>query len=175
MENKMLKKQKNRINNSRLKFERINDIELSIIFGLSVSFGWWLIDKEDVLNAKALSATFFIATILMQISIIIARFVENTFNLKSRTTNSEYHELNFQGNIDQLTLALYNSGLVLEKFKQNYYWFRTDNLIFIQSYFLVRDHKKYCTILVKAKDIKPLSHYLALNYLTNQLNNQGSN
>ena len=175
MENKILKKQRNRINNSRPKFERINDIELSIIFGLSVSFGWWLIDKEDVLNAKALSATFFIATILMQISIIIARFVENTFNLKLRTTNSEYHELNFQGNIDQLTLALYNSGLVLEKLKQNYYWFRTDNLIFIQSYFLVRDHKKYCTILVKAKDIKPLSHYLELNYLTNQLNNQCSN
>jgi len=171
----MLKQKKIRTNNSRPKFERINDIELSIIFGLSVSFGWWLIDKEDVLNAKALSGTFFIATILMQISIIIARFVENTFNLKLRTTNSEYHELNFQGNIDQLTLALYNSGLVLEKLKQNYYWFRTDNLIFIQSYFLVRDHKKYCTILVKAKDIKPLSHYLELNYLTNQLNNQGSN
>ena len=171
----MLKQKKIRTNNSRLRFERINDIELSIIFGLSVSFGWWLIDKEDVLNTKALSATFFIATILMQISIIIARFVENTFNLKLRTTNSEYHELNFQGNIDQLTLALYNSGLVLEKLKQNYYWFRTDNLIFIQSYFLVRDHKKYCTILVKVKDIKPLSHYLELNYLTNQLNNQGSN
>ena len=65
MENKILKKQRNRINNSRPKFERINDIELSIIFGLSVSFGWWLIDKEDVLNAKALSATFFIATYLV--------------------------------------------------------------------------------------------------------------
>ncbi len=129
----MLKQKKIRTNNSRLRFERINDIELSIIFGLSVSFGWWLIDKEDVLNAKALSGTFFIATILMQISIIIARFVENTFNLKSRTTNSKYHELNFQGNIDQLTLALYNSVLVLEKFKQNYYWFRTDNLIFMES------------------------------------------
>jgi hypothetical protein len=84
MEDKMLKQKKIRTNNSRLRFERINDIELSIIFGLSVSFGWWLIDKEDVLNAKALSGTFFIATILMQISIIIARFVENTFNLKKQ-------------------------------------------------------------------------------------------
>ena len=175
MEDKMLKQKKIRTNNSRSKFQRINDIELSMIFGLSVSFGWWLIDKDDVLNAKALSVTFFIATILMQISIIIARFVENTFNLKTHATNTEYHELNFQGNINQLTLALYNSGLVLEKLEQNNYWFRTDNLIFIQSYFLVKDHKEYCTILLKTMDIKPLSRYLKLNYLTNQLNNQGSN
>ena len=175
MEDKMLKQKKIRTNNSRSKFQRINDIELSIIFGLSVSFGWWLIDKDDVLNAKALSVTFFIATILMQISIIIARFVENTFNLKTHATNTEYHELNFQGNIDQLTLALYNSGLVLEKAEQNNYWFRTDNVIFIQSYFLVKDHKEYCAILLKKMDIKPLSRYLKLNYLTNQLNNKGSN
>ena len=58
MEDKMLKQKKIRANNSRSKFQRINDIELSMIFGLSVSFGWWLIDKDDVLNAKALSVIF---------------------------------------------------------------------------------------------------------------------
>ena len=142
------------------RFHYAKDIEISIIAGLCFSFGCRFIDPEMHLAKESFLGLFLFGAVVMAVSIIGTPAVERFFKLKTYMAHASYIELKTKNNIDRLILILHEVGFVLEKSDGNNYWFKTDNLIIFKCRIFVRDHREYCTILLKKTDVRSLAQYV---------------
>ena len=94
-------------------------------------------------------------TVKLYIFIILSCFVF----LTSRTVhkiyvrffgyNTQIIQCQFHSNIDDLIVFLYTSGFKLKQKIDNIYWFRTQNIISLDEYLLVKDHADICILLIQ--------------------------
>jgi hypothetical protein len=144
-------------------FFKTSDLEYLLIVGVVITAIFCLCASipAEIQPALILGGAM---TLLQYLILLCVRFYRRT-----RSVNYPPQEIAlYAGNLDEITLALYGSGLNLKNKIGEYYIFTTNYRILSNSEFVVREIERFCKVQANPALVRELKKYIELVPLENK-------